>query len=126
MAIIRLAKTLWNGRYLSNLLRYKLSFNHLLIKLLEKHNLPNFTKLYSYACSSGEQNVAFLYIILHLTYIRGLIEKLADAVPNEQQSVSRVGIYGNHHSNSLKQRLVSVTSIIAAVCINKGLYLWQP
>ena len=53
-----------------------LSFIHLWIKLLEKHNLSNFkgtdyraTELYS----SGKQNAAFLYIILCLTYIRDLV-----------------------------------------------------
>ena len=28
-------------------------------------------ELYSYACTSGEQNAAISYIILHLTYILG-------------------------------------------------------
>ena len=53
-----------------------LSFIHLWIKLLEKHNLSNFkgtdyraTELYS----SGKQNAAFSYIILCLTYIRDLV-----------------------------------------------------
>ena len=40
-------------------------------------------ELYSYACSSGEQNAAISYIIVHLTYIRGLIHGIGRGVPNE-------------------------------------------
>ena len=39
-------------------------------------------ELYSYACTSGEQNAAISYIILHLTYIRGLIHGIGQGVPN--------------------------------------------
>ena len=40
-------------------------------------------ELYSYACTSGEQNAAIPYIILHLTYIRGLIHGIGRGVPND-------------------------------------------
>ena len=50
--------------------------NWALNKTSRKHNLPNFnatenrvTELYSYACSSGEQNDAIWYIIVRLAYI---------------------------------------------------------
>ena len=72
---IEVGQTLSTGRYLSDLLWYEVSFNRLLTKLLEKTQLPSFdatdnrnTELYSYACSSGEQNVAISYIIVRLTY----------------------------------------------------------
>ena len=68
--------TYLKGRYLSDWLWYNLTFIHLLIKLLEKTQFIKFdgtdyraTQLYS----SGEQNAAFSYIMLRLTYIRGLI-----------------------------------------------------
>ena len=75
--------------YLSDLLLYKLSFNHLLITPWSKHDLPNFnaadnriTELYSYTFSSAEQNVIISCIIVRLTYIRGLTGQLAEAVRN--------------------------------------------
>ena len=39
-------------------------------------------ELYSYAYSSGEQNAAISHIIVHLTYIRGLIHGIGRGVPN--------------------------------------------
>ena len=39
-------------------------------------------ELYSCACFSGEQNAAISYIIVHLTYIRGLIHGIGRGVPN--------------------------------------------
>ena len=42
-----------------------------------------FLELYSYAYTSGEQNAAISYIILHLTYIRGLIHGIGRGVPND-------------------------------------------
>ena len=66
--------TLSKGKFLSEFL-YKLSFNHLLIKLLEKTQFTEFNatdnrvlELYSYACSSGEQNAAISYIIVTRQY----------------------------------------------------------
>ena len=65
---------------------YKLSFN-----LLEKAQFSKFLcawlscyKTIFLRCSSGEQNFAFSYIILRrtCTYIRGLISKMAETVPN--------------------------------------------
>ena len=44
-------------------------------------------ELYSYACSSGEQNAAVSYIIVHLTYIRGLIHGIGRGDPNERAAL---------------------------------------
>ena len=41
-------------------------------------------ELYSYACSSGEQNAVIPYIIVQLAYIRGLILGIGQGVPNDQ------------------------------------------
>ena len=67
---------------------YKISFNHLLTKLLEKTQFTEFNatdnrvlELYSYACSSGEQNAAISYIIVYI-YVRGLIHGTGREVPN--------------------------------------------
>ena len=40
-------------------------------------------ELYSYACSSWEQNAAISCIIVHLTYIRGLTHGIGRGVPND-------------------------------------------
>ena len=45
-------------------------------------------ELYSYACSSSEQNAAISYIIVLLTYIRGLIHGIGRGVPNAVSGAS--------------------------------------
>ena len=79
----------------------------MLIKLLEKTQFTEFRvlELYSYACSSGEQNAAILYIIVHHIYIRGLIHGIGRGVPNAVKTLKLIRSSEKNESMQCVRRL---------------------